>query len=57
MVDAIPHEHKVFAPGLDDAAAALVSLARPGDLIVTLGAGNVTEVGPKVLALLEDRGA
>ena len=29
--------------------------ARPGDLVLTLGAGNVTELGPRVLALL--RGA
>ena len=29
--------------------------ARPGDLVLTLGAGDVTEVGPRVLALLEER--
>jgi len=57
VADAVPHRHKRFAPTLDEAAAVLVELARPGDLIVTLGAGNVTEVGPRVLELLRERGA
>jgi UDP-N-acetylmuramate--alanine ligase len=35
----------------------LVSLARPGDLVLTLGAGDVTELGPEVLRLLELRTA
>ena len=30
-------------------------LARPGDLVLTLGAGDVTLVGPEVLALLEEQ--
>jgi UDP-N-acetylmuramate--alanine ligase len=54
---AVPHERKRFVSTLEEAAAALVELARPGDLVVTLGAGNVTEVGPLVLELLRDRGA
>ena len=53
VLDAVPHERKHFAPGLDDAAEVLARIARPGDLVVTLGAGSITEVGPKVLALLE----
>ena len=53
VLDAVPHENKHFAPGLDDAAQVLARIARPGDLVVTLGAGTFTEVGPKVLALLE----
>jgi len=31
----------------------LVTRARAGDLVLTLGAGTVTTVGPQVLALLE----
>nr|WP_152192061.1 UDP-N-acetylmuramate--L-alanine ligase [Georgenia satyanarayanai] len=37
------------------AAAAVASLARPGDLVLTMGAGDVTELGPRVLALLAER--
>jgi UDP-N-acetylmuramate--alanine ligase len=54
VADGVPHGHVVRATGLADAAARLVELARPGDLVVTLGAGSVTEVGPMVLDLLED---
>jgi UDP-N-acetylmuramate--alanine ligase len=54
VADAVPlsHDHVQFASGLEDAAAELVRRARPGDLVLTLGAGSVTEVGPRVLALL-----
>ncbi|MCM3661837.1 UDP-N-acetylmuramate--L-alanine ligase [Georgenia satyanarayanai] len=38
-----------------DAAAAVASLARPGDLVLTMGAGDVTELAPRVLALLAER--
>jgi len=46
-----------FAPTLDEVAAALVRRARSGDLVVTLGAGDVTTVGPRVLELLRGREA
>jgi len=34
------------------AAAALAALVRPGDLVLTLGAGDVTTVGPELVRLL-----
>ena len=48
----LPAEHVHFAPDLDDVPRQLVGLARPGDLVLTLGAGTVTDVGPVVLGLL-----
>jgi UDP-N-acetylmuramate--alanine ligase len=45
-----------YVPGLDDVPGELARLARPGDLVLTLGAGSVTDVGPRVLALLQDVG-
>jgi len=50
----LPAERVHFVPDLDDVPAELVRLARPGDLVLTLGAGSVTDVGPVLLALLED---
>jgi UDP-N-acetylmuramate--alanine ligase len=50
----LPAARVHYTPDLADAAAELVRLARPGDLVLTLGAGSVTEVGPQVLAVLED---
>lgn len=38
------------------AADVVVSLARPGDLVVTIGAGDVTTLAPRVLAGLGARG-
>ena len=42
-----------YAPDFDDAARQAVALARPGDVIFTIGAGDVVEVGPKMLELLK----
>jgi UDP-N-acetylmuramate--alanine ligase len=38
-----------FASGLEDAAAIVASLARPGDLVLTIGAGDVDRAGPLIL--------
>ena len=49
----LPADRVAFVPALADVPAAVVARARPGDLVLTLGAGDVTELGPRVLALLE----
>ncbi len=49
----LPADRVVFVPGIPEAAAELARRARPGDLVLTLGAGSVTEVGPRVLEILE----
>lgn len=51
----LPDDRVAFVPDLADAPAALVDRARAGDLVLTLGAGTVTTVGPRVLDLLEQR--
>jgi UDP-N-acetylmuramate--alanine ligase len=43
-----------FVPVLADVPAALVARARPGDLVLTLGAGDVTDLAPAILALLAE---
>jgi UDP-N-acetylmuramate--alanine ligase len=48
----LPAERVAFVADLDAVPAELVARARPGDLVLTLGAGSVTELGPRVLALL-----
>jgi UDP-N-acetylmuramate--alanine ligase len=50
----LPREHVAFVSSFDDVASELVRRARPGDLVLTLGAGTVTEIGPRVLELLAD---
>jgi UDP-N-acetylmuramate--alanine ligase len=41
-----------FVADLDAVPAALVPALRAGDLVITLGAGNVSSLGPKLLAAL-----
>jgi UDP-N-acetylmuramate--alanine ligase len=42
----------VFEPSWSAAAPALAARARAGDLVMTMGAGDVSMVGPEVLAAL-----
>jgi UDP-N-acetylmuramate--alanine ligase len=51
----LPAEHVVLEPSWSATAEHLVDRALPGDVILTLGAGDVTLLGPSVLALLEQR--
>jgi UDP-N-acetylmuramate--alanine ligase len=46
----------VFEPSWSATAGHLVRSARRGDVVLTLGAGDVTLPGPEVLELLEERG-
>ena len=48
----LPVQHVTYVDGLGAAAQALAERARPGDLVITLGAGDITGVGPRVLDLL-----
>ena len=48
----LPPDRVASVAGLEEAADELARRARPGDLVLTLGAGTVTEVGPMVLARL-----
>jgi UDP-N-acetylmuramate--alanine ligase len=41
-----------YVPSWSDVAGRVASLARPGDLVLTVGAGDVTMVGPEVLRIL-----
>jgi UDP-N-acetylmuramate--alanine ligase len=50
----LPAERVAYVASFDDVAAELVARARPGDLVLTLGAGTVTGIGPRVLELLAD---
>jgi len=45
-----------FVPSWSTVAAELASRARRGDIVLTIGAGDVTMIGPEVLELLGARG-
>ena len=45
----------LFAPDLSRLADQVAGLARPGDVVLTLGAGDITMQGPEILAALGAR--
>ncbi|MGC4959922.1 UDP-N-acetylmuramate--L-alanine ligase [Gordonia sp. DT218] len=47
----------IFQPDLSALARTVASVACPGDLVLTLGAGDITMQGPEILEALRDRGA
>src|SRR5208283_5384425 len=42
-----------YAPSFSDAVATVAALARPGDMVLTLGAGSVSQLGAMLLEKLE----
>ncbi len=42
-----------YAKDFDEAASQAVARSRPGDVIMTIGAGDVVEVGPRILEALQ----
>ncbi|HEY8789868.1 MAG TPA: UDP-N-acetylmuramate--L-alanine ligase, partial [Actinopolymorphaceae bacterium] len=51
----LPAGEVVYEPDLAAGPARVAELVRPGDLVVTLGAGDVAAAGPALLALLAAR--
>ncbi|MGI9084526.1 MAG: UDP-N-acetylmuramate--L-alanine ligase [Aeromicrobium sp.] len=55
VVDAVDGSGASSGGPVSDLAQVLLPELRPGDLLLTLGAGDITTVGPRVLALLGER--
>ncbi len=55
VLDAHPWKGVAWMPSLDDVVAYLASALRPGDLCITLGAGDLTTVPDRLLRVLERR--
>ncbi|MBA3530035.1 MAG: UDP-N-acetylmuramate--L-alanine ligase [Propionibacteriaceae bacterium] len=47
--------HVTYQPVWDDAAATVADIARPGDLVITVGCGDVTKIAPLIVAELRRR--
>ncbi|HEY5822267.1 MAG TPA: UDP-N-acetylmuramate--L-alanine ligase [Propionibacteriaceae bacterium] len=45
--------HVTYEPDWDLAAPTVAAIARPGDLVITVGCGDVTKVAPKIVAELQ----
>lgn len=53
IADRVPHEHVTFIESFSEAVPFVAARVRPGDLVLTLGAGDVTILGPELLTALE----
>lgn len=49
--------HVTYQPVWDRAAATVAEIARPGDLVITVGCGDVTKIAPQIVTELERAGA
>ena len=45
----------MYVPRLEEAAGFVAGMSQPGDLVLTVGAGDVTTAGPRILSLLGAR--
>ena len=48
-------EYQPDAPGMEALLQRLLAMVRPGDVVMTLGAGNVWQLGERLLELLKNR--
>jgi UDP-N-acetylmuramate--alanine ligase len=55
VLDAHPWAGVAWLPGLDDVLGWLRGVLRPGDLCLTLGAGDLTTLAPRIVRLLEEQ--
>jgi UDP-N-acetylmuramate--alanine ligase len=55
LVDRMRGVQAAYAPDFPSGVAQVVAHAQPGDLILTLGAGSVSQLAPLILAELEKR--
>ncbi len=52
IVDAVPGGRASFVPDPARAAALIDAIAEPGDLVLTMGAGDITALGPRLVEIL-----
>jgi UDP-N-acetylmuramate--alanine ligase len=52
VAKAVPHGRVTYEADGNAVAGRVAAIAAPGDVIITMGAGDVTTLGPKILGLL-----
>ncbi|SRR5579875_326231 len=53
-IRAYGHRSAQYAPSLEEGVQAIAAAAQPGDLIITLGAGNVSQAADRILEALRE---
>jgi len=57
QIASLGRRQATYAPSFSDAIDRVIAAAQPGDMILTLGAGSVSQLGPQILERLEERQA
>jgi len=55
IADAVPGGRGAFWPDRASLPRAVADLAKPGDVVLTMGAGDVTKLGPEIVAAIGAR--
>jgi UDP-N-acetylmuramate--alanine ligase len=55
VADAVPTGRARFVPDGAQVPAVIAGIARPGDVVLTMGAGDVTLLGPRIVEALRER--
>ena len=55
VADAVPGGRAAFCPDQRGLPAAIADIAKPGDVVLTMGAGDVTRLGPLIVDALHGR--
>lgn len=54
MIKEMTGKEVIYLADVNEVPAYLANMVRAGDLVITMGAGNINQYGPKLLALLEE---
>lgn len=57
IAGAVPGRRAVFSPDPHSVPTAIADSAKPGDVVLTMGAGDVTKLGPPIVTALRGRAA
>jgi UDP-N-acetylmuramate--alanine ligase len=55
VADAVPGGRAWFLPDRAQAAPLIARIAKPGDVVLTMGAGDVTALGPQLVEAIRRR--
>ena len=55
VADAVPGGRACFCADAAKVPATVADVAKPGDVVLTMGAGDVTKLGPRIVAALRSR--
>jgi len=55
VVDAVPGGRARFVPDRGNVTGVVAEIAKPGDVVLTMGAGDVTTLGPQLVETLKGR--